>query len=165
MPNRRPSITPRTAARFVRGCICAAPSAGRRSEAFAVCSASMVRSCCSLSISRQRVRRALEPRLLELVDPAAKLLAGSDERFRVELSPVRDELLCMQRRKPRGRLLVSVGDVEVEDVRVSCGRDECAAEERAGVEPGILAASTTRFATSGDMAICVCVCAIRCGSW
>ena len=38
--------------------------------------------------------RALEPRLLELVDPAAKLLAGSDKRCSVELAPVRDELLA-----------------------------------------------------------------------
>ena len=39
-----------------------APSAGRRSTAFAVCSASMVRSCCSLSISPEGVRRALKTR-------------------------------------------------------------------------------------------------------
>ena len=85
-----------------------------------------------LDQSERRERRALEPRLLELVDPTAKLLAGSDERCRVELSPVRDELLRMERRKPRGRLLVAVGDVEVEDVRVGRGSNECAAEERAG---------------------------------
>ena len=34
----------------------------------------------------------------------------------------------------RGRLSVAVGDIEVEDVRVSCSCDKCATEERAGVE-------------------------------
>ena len=166
IPSMRPSITPSTTARFVRGWICAAPLAGRRSEAFAVCSASIVRSACSFSASRAtRGEESLNPLCSSsVIRPRSSLRAAMIDAVSSSRRCA-DELLCVDRRKLCGRLGVAVGDVEVQDVRIGRRSDACAAEERAGVSPGILAASTTRFATSGDIAICVCVWATRCGSW
>ena len=80
-------------------------------------------------------RRAPEPGPVELLDPSTELLAGGDDRGRVELPPVLDELLRVDRGELRGRLGVAVGDVEVQDVRIGRRRDVRAAEERAGGQP------------------------------